>query len=130
MSSTDAPAEPSKPENPTEWDSELAKNLLKQWAWYLSSTQVQQASAASYQDQLQVLQAAGVSMAFASKTLKQLAQLGKACSKKNNRNKIKELKKIQEQWQEWGKHQEGPPDVSGGTSLCQAGPCTCALPDW
>ena len=88
MASTDAPAEPSPPENPAEWDSELAKHLLKQWAWYLSSSQVQQASAASYKDQLQVLENAGVSLDYASKTLKQLAQLGKAWSKKR-KNKFR-----------------------------------------
>ena len=82
----DPPAAPSPPEHPAEWDSELAKHLLKQWAWYLSSSQVQQASAASYKDQLQVLQNAGVSLDYASKTLKQLAQLGKAWSKKKNIN--------------------------------------------
>ena len=76
MGSTEIPPEEPREQAAHDWDSDLAIDLLKQWAWYLSSSQVQHLSADSYNDQLKILKKAGVSTEYASKTLKQLAELG------------------------------------------------------
>ena len=71
------------PHNPTpvladdEFDSELAKHLLKDWSWgHLSACKVQQIALQSYRDQEALLERVGLSKDHASKSLMRLARLG------------------------------------------------------
>ena len=75
-------------EAPRRFDSKLAAELVRRWAWgEASAREVQRLAAMSHKDQLQVLTAAGAAREHASRSLEALAALANHGEQPGNANR-------------------------------------------
>jgi len=83
-----AEAEAMEVDPPSQFDSELAAELIRRWAWgKASAAEVQRLAAMSHRDQQKALTAAGAATEHASRSLLALAALGNSGRHPNNCNR-------------------------------------------